>query len=67
MQLMSAAGIPDVSTEPDKTLLKLEEKFALGLDDEAAVAHFAALIGESASALFESLKENAHRIAQYWR
>ncbi len=67
MQLMSAAGIPDVSTEPDKTLLRLEEKFALGLDDEAAVAHFAALINESASALFEALKENAHRIAQYWR
>ena len=67
MQLMASAGIPDVSTEPDKTLLKLEEKFALALDDEAAVAHFAALIEQSASALFEALKENAHRIAQYWR
>jgi hypothetical protein len=33
----------------------------------AAVQHFAALLEESAGALFESLKENAHRIAQYWR
>lgn len=65
LQLMAGAGIPDVSDET--ACLKLEEKFALGLDDEAAVAHFGAVMAESASALFEQLKENAHRFAMYWR
>jgi len=65
LQLMAGAGIPDVSDET--ACLKLEEKFALGLDDEAAVAHFGAVLAESASALFEQLKENAHRFAMYWR
>ena len=50
-----------------QVLLKLESKFKLDLDDEAAVQHFQSLINESASALFEQIKENAHRIAQYWR
>lgn len=64
---MARAGIPDISDDTQKVLLKLEAKFQLGLDDEAAVQHFQALINESASALFEQLKESAHRIAQYWR
>jgi len=66
-RLMTSAGIPDISGDVEKTLGKLEDKFALGLDDGAAVQHFAALLEESASALFESLKENAHRIAMYLR
>ena len=65
--LMARAGIPDISDDPAKMLLKLEAKFQLDLDDEAAVQHFQALINESASALFEQIKESAHRIAQYWR
>lgn len=67
ISLMSRAGIPDISEDTEKVLLKLEAKFQLGLDDEAAVQHFQVLINESASALFEQLKESAHRIAQYWR
>jgi phosphatidylinositol 3-kinase len=67
MRLMAQAGIPDLGGDPDKTSAKLEEKFAWGLDDGAAVAHFAAQLEESASALFESLKENAHRIAMFLR
>lgn len=66
-RLMGAAGIPDLSVEPERVVAKLEDKFALALDDEAAVAHFAALMTESASALFEGLKENAHRVAQFLR
>jgi phosphatidylinositol 3-kinase len=45
----------------------LEAKFALDLDDEAAIQHFQALINESANALFPQMMETAHRWAQYWR
>ena len=67
IKLMARAGIPDIGGDPHTVLLKLEAKFALDLDDEAAVQHFQGVINESASALFETLKESAHRIAQYWR
>jgi len=65
--LMSGANIPDIAADPEKTILKLEAKFALDLDDEAAVQHFQALINESANALFPQMMETAHRWAQYWR
>ena len=117
ISLMGRSGIPDISDDPGKALLKLEAKFQartartgrtaagdgplrrlrpaaaagpccpargwgwpptphptspadcpqLDLDDEAAVQHFQAVMNESASALFEQIKESAHRIAQYWR
>lgn len=60
-------GLPDLAGGPDAVLATLEQKLVLALDEEAAVAHYARLLAESASALFEGLKENAHRIAQYWR
>ena len=42
-------------------MLKLESKFALDLDDEAAMQHFQVLINESASALFPQIFETTHR------
>ncbi|KAK3274676.1 Phosphatidylinositol (PI) 3-kinase [Cymbomonas tetramitiformis] len=66
-QLMSAANIPHIPPDPEKTMLKLEAAFALDLDDEAAVQHFQALINESSNALFPQLVETVHRWAQYWR
>ena len=65
--LMADANIPDISTDLDKALLKLESKFALDLDDEAAMQHFQVLINESTNALFPQIFETTHRWAQYWR
>lgn len=65
--LMADANIPDISQDCEKALLKLESKFALDLDDEAAMQHFQVLINESTNALFPQIFETTHRWAQYWR
>jgi len=65
--LMVDSNIPDISQDSEKALLKLESKFALDLDDEAAMQHFQVLINESTSALFPQIFETTHRWAQYWR
>jgi phosphatidylinositol 3-kinase len=64
--LMAHANIPDIQ-DAEKTLLKLESKFALDLDDEAAMQHFQVLINESTNALFPQIFETTHRWAQYWK
>mmetsp|Transcript_226 Transcript_226/g.287 ORF Transcript_226/g.287 Transcript_226/m.287 type:complete len:600 (+) Transcript_226:69-1868(+) len=66
-QLMIDADIPDISDEPEKSILKVQEKFRLELSDEEAGKFFQALINESVSALFPQITEVVHRWAQYWR
>ncbi|EFJ26575.1 hypothetical protein SELMODRAFT_97360 [Selaginella moellendorffii] len=65
--LMSGANLPDISSDPEKGVLKLQEKFRLDLDDEEAVQFFQTLINDSVSALFPQMVETIHRWAQYWR
>ena len=65
VSLMAHANIPDIQ-DAEKALLKLESKFALDLDDEAAMQHFQVLINESTNALFPQIFETTHRWAQYW-
>jgi phosphatidylinositol 3-kinase len=65
--LMEHSNIPDISQDSEKAPLKLESKFALDLDDEAAMQHFQVLINESTNALFPQFFETTHRFAQYWR
>lgn len=65
--LMAGANIPDIASDPEKGILKLQQKFRLDLDDEAAVQFFQTLINESVSALFPQMVETIHRWAQYWR
>lgn len=65
--LMAGANIPDIASDPEKEILKLQEKFRLDLDDEEAVQYFQTLINDSVSALFPQMVETIHRWAQYWR
>jgi phosphatidylinositol 3-kinase len=65
--LMAGANIPDIASDPEKGILKLQEKFRLDLDDEDAVQFFQSLINDSVSALFPQVVETIHRWAQYWR
>ena len=66
-QLMEGARIPDISNDPEKAMLKLQEKFRLDLNDEEAGQWMQKLINDSASALMPQLLETAHRWATYWR
>eukprot|EP00003_Mantamonas_plastica_P029479 TRINITY_DN698_c1_g1_i1.p1 TRINITY_DN698_c1_g1~~TRINITY_DN698_c1_g1_i1.p1 ORF type:complete len:705 (+),score=236.36 TRINITY_DN698_c1_g1_i1:789-2903(+) len=66
-ELMNDANIPDLALEPDKSVLKVQEKFRLDLTDEEALEYFQTLINDSVSALFPQMVETIHRWAQYWR
>ena len=66
-QLMVDARIPDISSDPEKAMLKLQEKFRLDLNDEEAMQWMQKLINDSASALMPQVMETAHRWATYWR
>ncbi|KAL7609297.1 phosphatidylinositol 3-kinase, root isoform [Lactuca sativa] len=65
--LMAGSNIPDIASDPEKGILKLQEKFRLDLDDEECIHFFQDLINESVSALFPQMVETIHRWAQYWR
>ncbi|CAM6104701.1 unnamed protein product [Calypogeia fissa] len=65
--LMAGANIPDIASDPEKGILKLQQKFRLDLDDEEAVQFCQSLINDSVSALFPQMVETIHRWAQYWR
>ncbi|RUS32898.1 phosphatidylinositol 3-kinase, partial [Jimgerdemannia flammicorona] len=65
--LMVDANVPDIKIEPDKAVLKVQEKFRLDLSEEAAINYFQSLITESVNALFPQVMETIHKWAQYWR
>ncbi|GLC43266.1 hypothetical protein PLESTF_000410600 [Pleodorina starrii] len=65
--LMAGASIEVIRADPEKALLKLQDKFRLDFDDEAAVEWMQGLINESATALLPQIVETTHRWAQYWR
>jgi len=65
--LMGDANIPDLSSDVEKTLLKVQEKFRLDLTEEEAEKLLLSLIDESVSALFPQVMEKIHRWALYWK
>ncbi|KAI9291368.1 phosphatidylinositol 3-kinase [Neoconidiobolus thromboides FSU 785] len=67
LSLMLDADIPDIAIEPDKAVMKVQEKFCLEMSDEEAIQHFQTLVNESVSALFPQVIETIHKWAQYWR
>ncbi|KAI8618326.1 kinase-like domain-containing protein [Chytriomyces sp. MP71] len=65
--LMVNANVPDIRVEPDKVVLKVQEKFKLELSEEEAIQFFQALINESVGAVFPQVMERIHGIAQLLR
>lgn len=65
--LMAGSSIDAIRQDPEKAMLKLQEKLRLEFDDEQAVEWMQQLINESATALMPQIVETTHRWAQYWR
>ncbi|WFD29728.1 phosphatidylinositol 3-kinase [Malassezia sp. CBS 17886] len=63
--LMVDANIPDIRAEPDKAVLKIQEKFLLDVPEENAVAHLETLLNETS--YFSSMFDRLHNMAQYFR
>jgi len=67
LSLMGDANIPDLSSDVEKNLLKVQEKFRLDLTDTEADSYILALIDQSVSALFPQMMEKIHKWALYWK
>lgn len=67
LSLMGDANIPDLSSDVEKNLYKVQEKFRLDLSDTEADGYIQALIDQSVSALFPQVLEKIHKWALYWR
>ncbi|XP_065221204.1 phosphatidylinositol 3-kinase catalytic subunit type 3-like isoform X2 [Planococcus citri] len=65
--LMVDASVPDIALEPDKAVMKVQDKFRLDLGDEEAVHYLQNLIDMSVTAVMAALVEQLHKFAQYWR
>ncbi|KAJ3362314.1 Phosphatidylinositol (PI) 3-kinase [Allomyces arbusculus] len=67
LNLMVDANITDIAFEPDKAVVKVQDKFRLGEPEEAAINALGGLITESVTAMFPQVIETIHKWAQYWR
>lgn len=65
VSLMVDANIPDIRSEPDKAVLKIQEKFMLDVSEEKAVMNFEALFNETS--YISSMFDRLHNMAQYFR
>ncbi|WFD35704.1 phosphatidylinositol 3-kinase [Malassezia cuniculi] len=65
ISLMVDASIPDIRAEPDKVVLRVQEKFLLDVTEERAVAHFEGLLNETS--YISSMFDRLHNMAQYFR
>ncbi|GAA5991028.1 hypothetical protein JCM10908_006509 [Rhodotorula pacifica] len=63
--LMVDGNIPDIKLEPDKAVMKVQDKFLLALSEEEAIKEFEALLNDTS--YFTSVLDRIHSVAQYWR
>ncbi|BGP41137.1 Phosphatidylinositol (PI) 3-kinase [Rhodotorula kratochvilovae] len=63
--LMQEADVPDIRVEPDKAVMKVQDKFLLSLSEDDAIAEFEALLNDTS--YFTSVLDRIHSVAQYWR
>jgi len=67
LSLMGDANISHLSTDVDRNMLKVQEKFRLDLTDEEAEAYILSLVDESVNALFPQAVDIFHNWALYWK
>ncbi|KAH3742753.1 atypical PIKK PI3K protein kinase [Pelomyxa schiedti] len=65
--LMTNANIHDIALDPEKSILRLQEKFRLEMNDEEASQTMLMLIDVSVKALFPAILDSLHGFLMYWR
>eukprot|EP00051_Salpingoeca_urceolata_P025048 m.444882 g.444882 ORF g.444882 m.444882 type:complete len:547 (+) comp20300_c6_seq2:1212-2852(+) len=65
--MMVDSNVHDIALDPDKTVMKVQDKFRLDLSEEAAIKYFQETMDESVNAMFPQFIEKLHTWAQYWR
>ncbi|KAL8716400.1 MAG: hypothetical protein Q9220_000307 [cf. Caloplaca sp. 1 TL-2023] len=62
--LMVDANIQDIRLEPDKAVLKVRERFALGVSEEEAIRGFEAVVNESVGSIGAVVIDRIHDLMQ---
>ena len=62
--LMVDANIQDIRLEPDKAVLKVRERFALGVSEEEAIRGFEAVVSESVGSVGAVVIDRIHDLMQ---
>ncbi|KRY20820.1 Phosphatidylinositol 3-kinase catalytic subunit type 3 [Trichinella patagoniensis] len=65
--LMVQSSLPDIASEPEKAVSKLQDRFFLRLSDEEAVYHLQHMIEVSINAKMAAIVDLMHDIAQFLR
>lgn len=65
--LMVKANVPDIAIDPERTVLKVQERFQLYLTDEEAIHYFQGLINDTLSSYFPHYFEQIHKYAQLFK
>jgi phosphatidylinositol 3-kinase len=67
IHLMAGSAIPDIRSDPEKAMLKVQERLMLGLDDAMAAAAMEQMLAAAQAAVLPKIAEVQHRVAQGWR
>ncbi|EFX03298.1 phosphoinositide 3-kinase [Grosmannia clavigera kw1407] len=65
--LMVDANIPDILWEPDKTVLKVQDRFHLELNEEDAMRHLERVIDDNLNAFVPVVIDRLHEFVQAFR
>ena len=67
IHLMAGSAIPDIRSDPEKAILKVQERLMLGVDDATAAAAMEQMLAAAQAAVLPKIAEVQHRVAQGWR
>lgn len=67
IHLMAGSSIPDIHADPEKAMLKVQERLRLDLNDEEAAALMGEMLTAAQAAVLVRVAEVQHRVAQGWR
>lgn len=65
--LMAGSSIPDIRSDPEMAMLKVQEKLRLDLSDEDMASTFEGALTSAQTAVLPRIAEVQHRVAQGWR
>ncbi|KJP87148.1 hypothetical protein AK88_03195 [Plasmodium fragile] len=67
LECMCESGLKDMKMSPELCVLKVQEKFRLDLNDEAAEVYFLSVINSSVKTLFPVVVDKLHEWALNWK
>jgi phosphatidylinositol 3-kinase len=67
IHVMASSSIPDIRSDPETAMLKVQDKLWLNLSDEDAASAFKSTLVAAQNAVLPRIAEVQHRVAQGWR